>query len=943
MDTPRENLEKLVAACEQQFLTLEYQLAQFDTQHAPADLVQQIEAKRAELISLKKALAAKEKPVAVGVEQHEVSPMNREIQEITDPLLKRNVLNSVDALIRVSLKQVMAEAGPRQGEVLRRCAIPRWFDRDILAVLREREDGNERVLEHLSRYSFVHQVGEGRYAYHGEVRETFLREWHEQRELDFQNINLKLASYFKHHADETMSYVPKLSNGSQAVTVSGVPKSNSEMYAREALFHTMIADPQLAMEQFLTLFEKEEAAHRLADAEALLQITREIQLDEHSQRWVLYLRARLDYAALCLNEARQSLEDILEEPNLDSQLRAKAEQTLGEVLAETGQWVQAIDLYLKSHDYFRIHNLAYDEAKVMLLLGRAYQDMGASTGHWRMPHYVENPFGRLLGQVWYRIISIPFVILVFFLRRTSWSLPQPAYLALYQNWLLVWMYRSALSWYDRARDMLRRLDDDVGILESEQHIAEILLIFGHTDDAQALLNELSIRPVAADPYRRAWIESIRAMVLLDRGDVDESQLLLTTALTHFREVGDVRREAVVLALQSQAAEVAGQIDVALDGYHTSLIRYRALRYISARELVLHNLREWQQRAGSEQIADRIGGIIDAEPEKRYVARFPRSRLLLLRAFVILMLPLTLFAIFSPLLLPILRSSTSVLGSSRVGQLLPTSLDWFYNPWYTLAFLGVLILLYSCAYALVALAVVSFIPTIGALEREQPDYFVTSAKGIGRYDFRGRLAQWVRWDEIVRVVNTDRKLWQRPFLLFSSLFIETRDGRDMEIDGITTWYTSLQKDIQHHLAQSGSRAKHEDLSSTFVRSKSGVFFITGLLLLFMLLWAENSPTNWLIQILPASVYTMFSILILSNILIFIPLANWFARQPLSIIRVLCLPSRWPYVTGTIGLVAIIPYLLSGGQFFSIDELNVGMLLWGTYLLADSLYTLITLRK
>ncbi|MEM8533714.1 MAG: hypothetical protein AAGF95_22920, partial [Chloroflexota bacterium] len=682
---------------------------------------------------------------------------------------------------------------------------------------------------------------------------------------------------------------------------------------------------------------------RLADAEALLQVTRDIQLDDHSQCWVLYLRARLDYAALRLDEAHQALEDILEEQHLDSLLRAKAEQTLGEVLAETGQWVQAIDLYLKSYDYFRTNNLPHDEAKVMLLLGRAYQDMGASTGHWRVPHYVENPFWRSLGQLWYRMVSLPFVVLVFFLRRTTWSLPKPTYLALYQNWLLVWMYRNALSWYDRSRSAFRRLDDDAGVLDAEQQIAEILLIFGHTDDAWTLLNELSLRPAAEDPYRQAWIESIRAMVLLERGDIDGSQSLLADALIRFQEVGDLRREAAVLALQSQTAERAGQIELALDGYHSSLIRYRELRYIPARELVLHNLREWQQRVGSGSVAARIGVIIDAEPEKRYVARFPRSRLLLLRTLAILMVPLTLFAIFSPLLLPILQSSTSVLGSSRVGQLLPTSLDWFYNPWYVLAFLVVLILFYSCAYALGALAVISFIPTIGALEREQPDYFVTTAKGIGRYDFRGRLAQWVRWDEIAHVINTDRKLWRHPFLLFSSLFIETRDGRDMEIDGITTWYTSLQKDIQHHLAQFDSRAEYRDLGFTFVRSKSGAVFAIGLFLLFTLLWAENSPTNWLIQLLPASVYTAFSILILSNILIFIPLANWFARQPLSVIRILSLPSRWPYVTGSIGLAAIIPYIVSSGQFFSIDELNVGMLLWGTYMLADSLYTLITLRK
>src|SRR6266542_6179557 len=88
---------------------------------------------------------------------------------------------SQDNLIISTFQRVLAEAGPRQAEVLRRCAIPRWFDIGVLAALRERADGNERVLALLAGYSFVRPIGDGRYAYQDEVRAMLLVEWRAQQ------------------------------------------------------------------------------------------------------------------------------------------------------------------------------------------------------------------------------------------------------------------------------------------------------------------------------------------------------------------------------------------------------------------------------------------------------------------------------------------------------------------------------------------------------------------------------------------------------------------------------------------------------------------------------------------------------------------------------------------------------------------------------------------
>src|SRR5215212_1278942 len=107
---------------------------------------------------------------AVGASANALS---QEITSITDPLLQM-VSTSPNELVITTLRRVLDEAGPRQAEVLRRCAIPRWFDLAVLAVLREREDGNERILDLLRGYSFVRPLGGERYAYHDAVREALL-------------------------------------------------------------------------------------------------------------------------------------------------------------------------------------------------------------------------------------------------------------------------------------------------------------------------------------------------------------------------------------------------------------------------------------------------------------------------------------------------------------------------------------------------------------------------------------------------------------------------------------------------------------------------------------------------------------------------------------------------------------------------------------------------
>src|SRR5204863_3826821 len=136
---------------------------------------------------------------------------------------------------------------------------------------------------------------------------------------------------------------------------------------------------------------------------------------------------------------------------------------------------------------------------------------------------------------------------------------------------------------------------------------------------------------------------------------------------------------------------AGRVDAALDGYRSSLMRFRALSYTEAREQALYDLRAWRRQVGPGETSRQIGAILAAEPEKRYVARFPASKIALLQILSLAALPLTLLltAIVSPkLVLERLAGSQPVLAQI------------YYDPLLGLGSLLFLLALYALAYTLV---------------------------------------------------------------------------------------------------------------------------------------------------------------------------------------------------------------------------------------------------
>jgi hypothetical protein len=200
-----------------------------------------------------------------------MSDLLKKIEALSKSLSESDRDDSTNDLVVHFLRQVLAEAGPRQAEIMRRCAIPRWFNTGVLTILRGRSDYNERILEMLRTYSFVQQIGEELYIYHDEVRIALLQEWRGQRADDMRLICLLLANYY----DERAEVAVQRTYASSTVLLP----DTKERWTHEALYCRLIADQQVGMAELDGLFRQAISLNDVVEAEALLQVANEVIAD----------------------------------------------------------------------------------------------------------------------------------------------------------------------------------------------------------------------------------------------------------------------------------------------------------------------------------------------------------------------------------------------------------------------------------------------------------------------------------------------------------------------------------------------------------------------------------------------------------------------------------------------------------------------------------------
>jgi hypothetical protein len=88
-----------------------------------------------------------------------------------------------EEVLGASLDEIMARAEPDVAEAIRFCAIPHWFNEEIMAWLRgeglKPSRRSREILAALTELPFVGPYQERGWAYHENVRDLLLRRWRE--------------------------------------------------------------------------------------------------------------------------------------------------------------------------------------------------------------------------------------------------------------------------------------------------------------------------------------------------------------------------------------------------------------------------------------------------------------------------------------------------------------------------------------------------------------------------------------------------------------------------------------------------------------------------------------------------------------------------------------------------------------------------------------------
>ena len=269
---------------------------------------------------------------------------------------------SEEEVLGVILDEIMARAEPDVAEAIRFCAVPHWFNEEIIAWLRgeglKPSQRSGEILAALTELTFVGPYYERGWAYHENVRDLLLRRWRERDDEAFKELSGRAADYFEQRAEAAAD-------------------AERDEWERERMYHLLVADEGQGFELFHNMFGKATRFYWLSTCDHLLRLGGEQQdyLTQEHQLWWQFGRGKLRRDSGEWKEALEIFEGLWKE-DLPSDLESTLANDLGSLYQDKGDWERAVEYYERS--------LAIDEklgdehgmAPTLNNLGLVYQDKG---------------------------------------------------------------------------------------------------------------------------------------------------------------------------------------------------------------------------------------------------------------------------------------------------------------------------------------------------------------------------------------------------------------------------------------------------------------------------------------------------------------------------------------------------------------------------------------
>ncbi len=468
-----------------------------------------------------------------------------------------------DEVLGASLDEIIARSEPDVAEAIRFCAVPHWFNEEIIAWLRGQglkpSQRSREILAALTELPFVDPYQERGWAYHENARHLLLRRWREGDDEEFKELSRRAADYFEQKLGEGKAPWARLFAAVRRAWGKGetLTEYEREEYQRELMYHLLVADPGQGFELFGRMFRTAHRFYQLSTCALLLQLAGEqaAHLSADDRVRLRFHKGQLAQALAQWPEALTTNEGLGREELLLS-LGGTLADDLGLLYQDKGEWERAIEYYERSLALKEKVGDEYGMAPTFHDLGLMYQYKGkldkAIEYHERSLAIVErigDEYGmsrvfNSLGDVyqakgeWQRAIECYERSLA-----TREKVGDEHGMATTLN-SLGSVYRAkgewerAIEYYERSLAVKEKMGDERGMAATFNNLVRVYQDKGEWEQAiECYERSLMLKEKMGDEYGMAVSCNNMAMLYRDQGRLQEAIPLFEKGLEIFERIG----------------------------------------------------------------------------------------------------------------------------------------------------------------------------------------------------------------------------------------------------------------------------------------------------------------------------------------------------------------------------------------------------------------------
>jgi len=473
--------------------------------------------------------------------------------EITDRITPEM---SEEQVLGFILDEIMARADPDVAEAIRFCAIPHWFNEEIIAWLRgeglKPSQRSREILAALTELTFVGPYHERGWAYHENVRDLLLCRWRERDGEGFKELSGQAAGYFEQKLGEGKAALARLFAAVRQVLgkVETLTEDEREEYRREHMYHLLATDPEQGFELFRGMFNRARDFYQLSTCALLLELAeeQEAHLSTEDRLWLRLRQGQLARASAQWPEALTIFEGLWREepsPSLEGTLA----NDLGSLYKAMGEWERAIEYYERS---LTIKDKVGDEHGMAVTfnnLGLLYQDRGEwerAIGYYERSLAIDERVGDEHGM------------------STTFNNLGSVYQARGE-------WERAIECYARNLAILEKVGDEHGMAIAFNNLGEVYRVKRESERAMEYYERsLAILEKVGDEHRMSITFNNLGFVYKDKGEWERALEYYERSLAIDEKVGDERGVAVSYNNIAELHLYQGRLEEAVPLFEKSL-------------------------------------------------------------------------------------------------------------------------------------------------------------------------------------------------------------------------------------------------------------------------------------------------------------------------------------------------------------------------------------